>query len=48
MRDALAEALTAEAAGEVPIGAIVVSGSTVVGRGYNQPIAAGIPRRMRR
>ncbi len=43
MRDALAEALTAEAAGEVPIGAIVVSGSTVVGRGYNQPISSGDP-----
>jgi tRNA(adenine34) deaminase len=43
MRDALVEALTAEAAGEVPIGAIVVSGAEIVGRGYNQPITSGDP-----
>ena len=43
MREALAEALKAEAAGEVPVGAVVVSGSAIVGRGYNQPIASGDP-----
>jgi tRNA(adenine34) deaminase len=43
MRDALAEALKAEAAGEVPVGAIVVSGAKIVGRGFNQPITSGDP-----
>jgi tRNA(adenine34) deaminase len=43
MRDALAEALKAEAAGEVPVGAIVVSGAEIVGRGFNQPITSGDP-----
>jgi len=43
MREALAEARRAEAAGEVPIGAVVVLGGTVVGRGHNRPIGAGDP-----
>jgi len=43
MREALAEALRAEAAGEVPVGAVVVSGAAIVGRGYNQPITSGDP-----
>jgi tRNA(adenine34) deaminase len=39
MRLALAEAERAGAAGEVPIGAVVVRGDAVIGRGYNQSIA---------
>jgi tRNA(adenine34) deaminase len=37
---ALAEAAKAEAAGEVPVGAIVVFEEKVVARGFNQPISA--------
>jgi len=40
---ALAEARKAEAAGEVPVGAIVVADGAVVGRGFNQPISANDP-----
>jgi tRNA(adenine34) deaminase len=36
MEEALREALRAEAAGEVPIGAIVVHHGTIVGRGSNR------------
>lgn len=36
MREALAEAQKAAAEGEVPIGAVVVRGDEVVGRGHNQ------------
>ena len=43
MREALLEAARAEAAGEVPVGAVVVSGSGIVGRGFNQPIMSGDP-----
>lgn len=43
MRAALDEARLAQAAGEVPIGAVVVVGDAVVARGYNQPIAAVDP-----
>ncbi|MCS6925362.1 MAG: tRNA adenosine(34) deaminase TadA [Candidatus Binatia bacterium] len=39
MAEALQEALRAEAAGEVPIGAVVVRDDTVIGRGHNAPIA---------
>ena len=39
MRDALAEAHRAAAAGEVPVGAVVVLGEQVVGRAHNAPIA---------
>ena len=35
MREALAEAATAEDLGEVPIGAVIVLDGTIVGRGYN-------------
>ncbi|EPY07070.1 adenosine deaminase [Paenibacillus sp. E194] len=35
MRRAIAEALKAEAIGEVPIGAIVVHQNEIIGRGYN-------------
>jgi tRNA(adenine34) deaminase len=43
MRDALAEAHRADAAGEVPIGAVVVVGEDIVGRGHNAPIALTDP-----
>jgi tRNA(adenine34) deaminase len=37
---ALSESEKAMAAGEIPVGAVVVSAGTVVGRGYNRPISA--------
>jgi len=40
---ALEEARRAEAAGEVPIGALVVTEGRVVGRGFNQPIRTSDP-----
>jgi tRNA(adenine34) deaminase len=43
MRAALAEALKARAAGEVPVGAVVVLGDCVIGAGFNQPISAHDP-----
>jgi tRNA(adenine34) deaminase len=43
MREALAQAALAEAAGEVPIGAVVVAGGVVLGRGFNQPIGSNDP-----
>jgi len=43
MREALALAEQAEAAGEVPVGAVVVKDGTVVGRGYNHPIGTHDP-----
>ena len=43
MGRALAEARRAEALGEVPIGAVVVVGGKVVGRGYNETIRAHDP-----
>lgn len=43
MREALAQAALAEAAGEVPIGAVVVLGSAIVGRGFNRPIGSADP-----
>lgn len=39
MREALALAREAAARGEVPVGAVVVSDGTVVGRGFNCPIS---------
>jgi tRNA(adenine34) deaminase len=38
MREALALAVAAAAAGEVPVGAVVVREGNVVGRGFNRPI----------
>ena len=38
MHEALALAREAEAAGEVPVGAVVVRDGAIVGRGYNVPI----------
>ena len=43
MRAALELARAAEAAGEVPVGAVVVQCGEVVGRGYNRPISAHDP-----
>lgn len=43
MRLALAEAMAAAAAGEVPVGAVVVKDGQVVGRGYNHPITGTDP-----
>ena len=43
MRLALDEARRAGAAGEVPVGAVVVLDGQVVGRGFNQPIGAVDP-----
>jgi tRNA(adenine34) deaminase len=40
---ALAEARLARAAGEVPIGAIIVIENQIVGRGHNQPIGLSDP-----
>jgi tRNA(adenine34) deaminase len=43
MREALTLATQAASLGEVPVGAIVVKGGEIVGRGYNQPIGAHDP-----
>jgi tRNA(adenine34) deaminase len=43
MQAALEQADAAAAAGEVPIGAVVVIGGAIVGRGCNQPISAVDP-----
>jgi tRNA(adenine34) deaminase len=43
MREALRLAGEAEARGEVPVGALVVSGGSIVGRGYNAPISTRDP-----
>jgi len=43
MRRALELAAQAEAAGEVPVGAVVVVDGRIVGEGYNAPIASADP-----
>jgi tRNA(adenine34) deaminase len=43
MREALALAGEAAQAGEVPVGAVVVRGGEVVGRGFNRPISSRDP-----
>ena len=43
MREALALARSAQARGEVPVGAIVVRDGAIVGRGGNAPIAGNDP-----
>lgn len=43
MRAALELAREAEAAGEVPVGAVVVRDGAIVGRGYNHPISGHDP-----
>jgi tRNA(adenine34) deaminase len=43
MRAAIEQAELARAAGEVPVGAVLVIDGEIVGRGYNQPISANDP-----
>lgn len=43
MREALRLAREAEAAGEVPVGAVVVIGEEIAGRGFNRPIGLQDP-----
>jgi tRNA(adenine34) deaminase len=43
MREALSLARQAEAAGEVPVGAVLVKDGALVGSGWNQPIGAHDP-----
>ena len=43
MREALAEAERGRAAGEVPVGAVVVIDGAIVGRAHNAPIAPSDP-----
>lgn len=43
MRQALSLAETAAGAGEVPVGAVLVHGNVVIGRGHNLPIGSHDP-----
>jgi tRNA(adenine34) deaminase len=43
MRAAIAEAQAAAAMGEVPVGAVIVVGGTIIGRGGNRRESAGDP-----
>ncbi len=43
MRLALELAQRSEAAGEIPVGAVLVHGSRILGRGWNRPIASNDP-----
>jgi tRNA(adenine34) deaminase len=43
MNEAMALARQAAAAGEVPVGAVVVKDGAVIGRGHNHPVAAHDP-----
>ena len=43
LREALALAAEASAAGEVPVGAVVVREGEVVGRGFNRPVSSSDP-----
>ena len=43
MREALVCAALAECESEVPIGAVVVAGGVIIGRGWNRPIACHDP-----
>ena len=43
MAQALELAAAAAAAGEVPVGAVVVRDGVVIGRGYNRPVGSGDP-----
>src|SRR5215216_6311807 len=43
MRAALQLAVVAGQRGEVPVGAVIVSGNAVIGEGFNQPIRAHDP-----
>lgn len=43
MQEALEEARRAEAEGEIPVGAVVLSHGKIIGRGHNGPIGAKDP-----
>ncbi|MCZ6708789.1 MAG: tRNA adenosine(34) deaminase TadA [Gammaproteobacteria bacterium] len=43
MRQALAQAEEAAQLGEVPVGAVVVIGAEIVGRGFNRPVSSADP-----
>jgi tRNA(adenine34) deaminase len=43
MREALVLAAQGAAAGEVPVGAVVVKEGEIIGRGYNRPISTADP-----
>jgi len=43
MREALAQALSARDAGEVPVGAVLVRGERIVAAGANRPVASNDP-----
>ena len=43
MREALALAAQAAAAGEVPVGAVVVRDGRIIGRGFNRPVSSRDP-----
>jgi tRNA(adenine34) deaminase len=43
MREALAEAAKAAAAGEVPVGAVLVKDGAIIARGWNRPISTSDP-----
>jgi tRNA(adenine34) deaminase len=43
MEEALREAQRAAALGEVPVGAVVVQGGRIIGRGWNRPITESDP-----
>ncbi|HEV2320952.1 MAG TPA: deaminase, partial [Gammaproteobacteria bacterium] len=43
MREALTLARQAEAAGEVPVGAVLVKDGVIIGSGWNHPIGAHDP-----
>jgi tRNA(adenine34) deaminase len=43
MKAALTEASRAEAAGEVPVGAVIVMNGAIIGAGFNQPITTSDP-----
>ena len=43
MRRALALASHAQAQGEVPVGAVLVKDETIIGEGWNQPVASSDP-----
>ena len=43
LQDAIAEARSAEAAGEVPVGAVVVLDGTIIARGHNRAITDSDP-----
>jgi tRNA(adenine34) deaminase len=43
MQRALALASHAQTLGEIPVGAVLVDGETIVGEGWNQPVASADP-----